>query len=198
MSSRIIGIDPGSSICGVVVLDDNRIIYAANVKKDDLLVKITHFLLHRSCIVVIEDLKPYSLRLTPQVIDTAKFIGEAVYRLKIGCSANVALISRFEVKKWVFDAFQSVTIPLINKKVGKKVYLACNIDTKEEILIGKRKASFVYVDDKIVTEAMKHYYNIPMPPPGSGYLYGLKDHSWQALALATYFKTNSALISSKS
>ena len=72
----------------------------------------------------------------------------------------------------VFDTFPDVVMPLVEKKVAKKyVY---------------RKPSFVFVDDKIVTEAMKYHFGIKLPEPGKGYQYGLKEHSWQALAAAAY------------
>jgi hypothetical protein len=50
-----------------------------------------------------------------------------------------------------------------------------------------RKASFVYVDDRMVQLAMIKNYDIPIPKAGSGYDFGLKEHSWQALAVATVY-----------
>lgn len=199
MQNRIIGIDPGSSICGIVVLDDRRIVHSANIRKDELFSKLTVFIAHRSVSVVIEDLKPYSLRLTPQVIDTAKFIGEAVYRLKIGCSLNVELISRYEVKKWVFDSFKDVVSGDIDKKIAKKCFPVCNIESREIVMVNdkgslQRKGSFVYVDDKIVMSAMRYLYKIPTPKAGSGYQYGLKDHAWQALGVASCYLSKLATI----
>jgi hypothetical protein len=103
------------------------------------------------------------------------------------------LLSRYEVKKWVFDSFPGVCVPLIDRKNEKKVFAACNVETREEIRVdnrgrGKRKASFISVDDRVVTEAMKDLYKIPLPPAGSGYDYGLKSHGWQALAVASLYQ----------
>jgi len=192
--SRIIGIDPGSSSCGMVVLDDGKITAVFNIMFDQFWSNIANYMLHPNCVIVLEDIRPYSMRLSPQIIDTCKFIGEALYRLRIECGANVVLVVRSEVKKWVFDQFPNAWEARIQKKMMKKVFLACLMATGEEIHVYEngekykpRKPSFVWVDDKIVTEAMKILYEIPMPPPGSGYKYGLKDDAWQALAVASLY-----------
>lgn len=177
--NRIIGIDPGER-CGMVVLDGGKISSVFNIISDEIWPKIQYFLLHSNTMVVIEDIKPYSLRLTPQVIDTCKWIGEAVYRLKSGSGANVELVARSEVKRWCFEAFPEVCRPLADKKIAKKGYK--NKETGEY-----RKATFVYVDDKIVTECMKKLYKIPQPASGKGYQFGLKSHSFQALAIASCY-----------
>lgn len=188
---RIIGIDPGAT-CGIVVLDGDTIVSACNIIYI-MLSKFSHFFLHPDCTVVIEDIKPYSLRLTPQVIDTCKLIGTIEYRLRNECGVNVELVSRNEVKKWVFDRFNEIALPLVSKRMDKNIFPCCDIKTKElrwrdNNNRPKRKESFVYVNDKIVTEAMKFHYKIPTPAPGKGYQFGLKDHSWQALATASYFR----------
>lgn len=198
MYQRIIGVDPSEDGCGMVVLDDGLIIDAFNLKLEQFYSKVTNYLLHNNCIVVIEDIAPYSLRLMPQVIGTCKTIGEVCYRLKNEAGSNVVLIPRSKVKKWAFDTFPDVCMPIIDKKIEKKGFLACDILTKDEIRVysngdlwKKRKGSFVYVDDKTVTECMKHLYNIPPPKPGKGYMYGLIKDSWQALAVASvYLHTN--------
>jgi hypothetical protein len=74
-----------------------------------------------------------------------------------------------------------VCLPIIEKKILKKGFITAA--TGEP-----RKPSFVFVDDKIVTDCMKHLYKIPLPKSGKGYQYGLQTHSWQALAVATYFR----------
>ena len=178
-NQRIIGVDPGSDGCGMVVLDNGYIIGAFNVKNGHFYSKITNYLLHPNCVVVIEDIRPYSVRLTMQVIDTAKWIGEAVYRLKCEAGANVVLVTRSQVKKWCFDTFPQVCLPIIEGKIDKKGYI---LESGE-----KRKPSFVFVDDKVVTECMKDLYKIPLPKSGKGYLYGLIKHSWQALAVSSFY-----------
>lgn len=185
-NQRIIGVDPGSEGCGMVVLDNGYIKAAFNVTNENFYTKITHFLLHPNCVVVIEDIRPYSVRLTMQVIDTSKWIGECLYRLKNEANANVVLITRSEVKKWCFDTFPEVCIPEINKTIQKKGFVVAA--TGEQ-----RKASFVFVNDKIVTECMKVLYKIPLPKSGKGYMYGLIKHSWQALAVASVWANRTPL-----
>jgi hypothetical protein len=179
MNDRIIGIDPGSELSGMCVLDNGNIISAFNVTKEQLYCKLSNLLIHSSVTVVIEDLAPYTLRLTPSVIDTAKLIGELVYRLKIEISVYVELIPRSEVKKWVFDAVPEVCLPIINKKIEKKGQVSKNGEF--------RKPSFVYVDDNIVAKAVRYKRKIPLPKAGNGYEHGLQKHSWQALAVADCF-----------
>ena len=176
---RIIGIDPGSEESGMVVLDDSTIIGAFNLKNDLFYSKVTNFLLHNNTTVAIEDLAAYSLRLTPQVISTAKFIGECLYRLKNEAGANVSLVPRSRVKKWCYDTFPFVCMPLVEKKIEKKGQI------KEDGTF--RKGNFFYIDDKAVTECMKYLYKIPLPQPGKGYDYGLISHAWQALGVASTF-----------
>lgn len=179
--NRIIGIDPGENL-GMVVLDGGQITSVFNIMSEQIWANLQYFLISQHpepVTVVIEDIRPYSLRLTPQVIDTCKWIGEAVFRLKSGSNAIVELIHRNQVKKWCFDTFPEVCVPIIEKKIEKKGYK--NKETGEF-----RKPSFVFVDDKIVTNCMKILHKIPLPPKGKGYQYGLKDHSFQALAIASY------------
>ena len=176
---RIIGIDPSNQECGIVVLDKGQITTAFNINSELFWNKITNFLVHRDFSVVIEDLRPYTTRLTQQVIDTAKFIGVAEYRLKCEVGANTQFVARNEVKKWCFDTFPHVCVPIIDKVIERKDYR-----NKDGEL---RKASFVYCNDSVIQKCMVDYYQIPFPKAGKGYLHGLKSHSWQALALATMF-----------
>lgn len=176
---RIIGIDPGAT-CGMVILDGGQITSVFNIISGDIYDKVTNFLIHPNCTVVIEDIRPYSLRLTPQVVETCKFIGELNFRLKTWSGATVEYLTRFNVKKWCFDTFPEVCNPIIERKIAKKGF-------KNKETGAFRKPSFVFVDDKVVTECMKHKYKIPLPKSGSGYAFGLKSHSWQALALASYW-----------
>lgn len=177
--NRIIGLDPGSEATGMVVLDNYNIIGAFNLKNECFYNKVTNYLIHNNVTVIIEDLAAYSLRLTPQVISTAKFIGECLYRLKNDAGCNVVLIPRSAVKKWCYDTFPSICLPIIEKKIEKKGYK--NADGEF------RKGNFFYIDDKIVIECMKHLYKIPLPKAGKGYDYNLKTHSWQALACASTY-----------
>lgn len=165
----------------MVVLDGGQITCSFNISSSDIHGKITNFLVHPNCVVVIEDIRPYSLRLTQQVIDTCKFIGELNFSLKTWSGAIVEYVIRSQVKKWCFDKFPSVCAPIIEKKILKKGYV--RKDSGEP-----RSPSFVFVDDKIVTECMKFMYSINKPKSGKGYQFGLKGHSWQALAIASYYR----------
>jgi hypothetical protein len=191
---RIVGIDPGSSICGVVVLDDNQITGAFNWTIPVLWSKISQFLIHPNLTVVVEDIRPYSVQLMPQVIETCKLIGVIEDRLKNWAGINVELIPRGEVQRWAFESFNVTCMRLINKKIDKKMFLCCDVKTKELLWLDangkpRRKGSFIYIDDKIMTEVMKEMYGIPMPKPGDGYKFGLKNHSWQALAVASLYSS---------
>lgn len=128
--------------------------------------------------------------LAMQTIETAKFIGELKYRLKNELYVDFELIPRFSVKKWVFNSFGELIIDKITKKIE---YL----DSQGERLGRKRyrrktdgglyKPTLHYVDDRIVISAMKEYWNIKTPKPGKSNEFGLKSHSWQALALGTMY-----------
>lgn len=178
--NRIIGIDPGKT-CGIVILDGGQITSVFNIMSEQIYEKVSNYIIHPSCTVVVEDIRPYSLRLTPQVIDTCKFIGELNFRLKTWSGAVVEYVARNHVKKWCFDTFPDTCLPIIQKKIEKKGFK--NKETGEW-----RKPSFIWVDDKVVTECMKVFYKIELPKPGYGYRFGLREHSWQALATATYWE----------
>lgn len=140
--------------------------------------------------VLVEDIRPYGLKLSPQIIETCKFLGELRYRLS-RAKINVQWIPRNTVKKWIFDTFPAVVLPLVGKKIKKGLFSACNVLTKEEIIVqgnGKqpRKSSFIWVDDRMVISAMKVMWNIETPKPGKTNKYGIKAHAWQALALGVF------------
>lgn len=180
---RIIGVDPGSERSGLIVLDDSAIMHASvSHNVDGFWCNITNFLDHQNLMVVIEDIKPYSMTLMPQVIQTSKFIGELLYRLKILDVANVKLITRWDVKKWCFENYPDICLPEIKKKMARK-------KKKDDSYDADRTPTAVYVDDKMVKKCMVAEYKIPVPKPGDGYKYGLQDDSWQALGLVTCFRS---------
>ena len=188
--ARVIGIDPGSDVSGICSIEDTTILYASNTPNTEVFDKIKELLRGSpEATIVIEDIFPYSVRLKPEVIATCKFIGELSYRLK---EAGVAakFVARNSIKKWVFDNFPDICINRIDEKIarlhawrvkkGKRGY-----ETKSGEL---RAASFAFVDDRIVIAALKFHLSIPTPKPGKANIYGLRDHSWQALAVAAYFR----------
>jgi hypothetical protein len=181
---RIIGLDLGYEVHGFAVITDGCIEYACNCDSDRLWSLLTTYILKGTKAIVIEDLAAYTGRLTPQVIDTAKFIGMAVYKIQSGYSGEVVLTKRSAVKKWAFDTYHEHIYPLCQAKLDKGA--AKRVKNGDNSMTG-RKASFVYVDDRMVQLAMIKHYDIPTPKPGAGYDFGLKEHSWQALAVATVY-----------
>lgn len=169
--NKLIAIDPGSSKSGLVCVIDGSVKWSDVVENGEVLKSIPD----PSYTVIIEDFRPYSVKITTQAIDTCKFIGELKYRLESEIKVKVVLVSRFAVKKWVFDKFASVSWPLIIEKMKKRA--------------SKGKPSFLWVDDAIVRECMKDLYKLEKPKAGASYRYGLKSHSFQALAVASFYSS---------
>lgn len=175
----IIGIDTGNVVSGVVALLEGQIQHVSTINNSGVFELIRSYLgRYASVAVIVEDIRPYAGNLSMQAIDTCKFIGQLSWRLD-EISAKYVLVSRFEVRKWVYDQCFEIALPEVLKRIKQKD--AKNNDGKS------RKPSFVYVNDGIVQKAMKFMWKIELPPPGKGYVHGLKTHTWQALALATRF-----------
>jgi hypothetical protein len=89
----------------------------------------------------------------------------------------------------VFDTHGELCVERINKKIVALDDYGERKDRKRyrnkdgEL----RKASFHYVDDRIVIAAMKKHWNIPTPKPGKSNALGFSSHSWQALAVGSYY-----------
>ncbi len=189
-----IGIDPGSGVSGVCVLKNNTISSASIENNSEVFDKVKELIGGQNATVVIEDILPYSIQLKPQVITTCKFIGELSYRFSLEQNITTAFVARSTVKKWVFDTFPDICLPRISAKIkyldgwregrGER-----GLKTKTGEL---RKPSFQYVDDRVIIAAMSSYYGIVRPKPGKSNQYGLKAHSWQALAVATTYLCNEA------
>jgi hypothetical protein len=134
--------------------------------------------------VVVEDMRPYNMRITDGVINTIKYIGQVEWRLKM-LDIQFTLIPRWEVKQWVFTRFREMAEVEIVKKIEysrerkKKLGLYMRADVPAQ--------TFVYVDDRIVQKAMRGLWRIPKPKVGQKATYGLKDHSWQALGLLSRY-----------
>jgi hypothetical protein len=175
---RIISVDPGNVISGFCMIENGQIAFAANLPNQFVIPKIREFIQNAAYTVIIEDVRPYGTRLTQQLLDTSKFIGELCYRL-IGLKVVPELIARWEVKKWVFETFKSDLEPLILKKMEKSEKGLTKADGEN------RKPTFIWVDDRLIIKSMKKMWNIPTPKPGKTNKYGINAHSWQALALAS-------------
>jgi hypothetical protein len=175
----LIGIDPGSSVSGMVILSGGQIEWAGNPKNDQIFdILSVNIQKNRQIQIVVEDIRPYSLKLSPQIIETCKFLGEMRYRLK-EAGLSVEWIPRNSVKKWVFDTFPQICNTRIAKKIEKKGGFS-----KSGV---KLSPTFVYVDDRIVLAAMKERWNIETPKPGKRNSLGITEHSWQALGLVSYY-----------
>jgi hypothetical protein len=144
-------------------------------------------------VVLIEDVKPYRMLISQAVIDTCKVIGMLVWRLE-SVGIKPQLPSRSDVKQWVFNTYPDVCIPKIEAKLFRKSFEACDMITREPIRVYKdgrpwkpRKAQHGSVDDRIVIAAMKVRWGIETPKKGKRNSLGIRDHAWQALALASYY-----------
>jgi hypothetical protein len=130
--------------------------------------------------IIIEDVRPYNMRITNGIIHTIKFIGQIEWRLK-SLDAKITLIPRWEVKQWVFLQFKTMVLPEIEKKIDK---WSVKEDNKGK---ARLTAKFVWVDDRMIANAMRKWWGIKNPTKvGQRAMYNLKDHSWQALALVSF------------
>ena len=192
MEKIIWGIDPGSAICGVSKLSNGLIGECFECEPNEVYLRILTLSGANTFTVVIEDVFPYSMRLTPQIIDTCKLIGRLSEKFE-QCKqvSSVELVARNTIKKWIFDTVPEECIPRIEKKIIYKHTrnLAKGLKGLTKIDGEMRQPSFQWVDDRIVIAALKHIHNIPTPKPGKSNIYGLKStsHAWQSLAVCSFF-----------
>lgn len=191
LDKTIISIDPGDVVSGVTIIKMGCISVSGNLVNPEMMKFIknnTTGIPNDQIVAVIEDIRPYAAKLTMQIIETCKYIGELRYRLN---EANIASEwpPRSVIKKWIFDSFPAICIPRIEAKIlyqdGRNVKLGKKgLRTKDGEL---RKPSFHYVDDRIVIAAMKEHWNIETPKPGKTNKYKISAHGWQALAAGTHY-----------
>jgi hypothetical protein len=180
----------------VVVRDGNIVSAEDSVPNNSVFPSILGITSSRrfSSIVVIEDIKPYSLQLSQQTIDTAKFIGEIKYCLSSTSIFHLE-IPRSQVKEWVKLQYGYVVNKLLDKKVEYRSKMNDRLVEEGKLeknnLVKKdgtlKAATFVWIDDRMVAAAMRVQWDIKKPKVGQKAAHGLKTHSWQALALATYY-----------
>ena len=188
----VVAVDPGDKESGLIVLQYGEIVKAGNYANDLLFNIMLECETKVPLLVLIEDIAPYAVDLRQSTIDTIKCIGMLEYRLKTA-KIDYQLVPRWRVKEWVFNSFPEIAIPRIEEKIKRNgAWEACDIKTKEEIRVTRsgerwrsRKASNIFVDDRIVVACMKKHWEIPTPKPGQLSKYGLGTHSWQALAVAS-------------
>lgn len=135
--------------------------------------------------VIIEDMRPYNMRINDNVIHTIKFIGETEWRLK-QLGIEYRLFPRWMIKSWVFNTFREMSLQEIQKKIAYAIVRDIKL-LPEGSKIRKRTATFAYVDDRIVEKGMKTWWGIKKPKVGHPTPFGLKTHSWQGLAVATFY-----------
>lgn len=201
---QIIGIDAGSDKSGIIVLVKNRIRHGYNIPNNEVIDFVRS--LKNDCkeqIVIVEDVRPYNMRITDGIIKTIKFLGELEWRLS-QLGQKYELIPRWSVKQWVFLQFKLLAVPEIEKKIIRSKNLK-EKKIKQLLAAGKEKEAgdikitnpspgFVYVDDRIVANAMRQWWNIKNPSRvGERAAYGLKDHSWQALGLVSFYMASNGL-----
>ena len=204
MEKIVWGIDPGSSICGVCELNSGLIGNCFNCEPEMVYHRIMSLCGLNSVTIVIEDISAYSKKLSDDTIETCKVIGDIRKEFQIR-SPNVRIeyVARSTVRNWIFNTVPDVVIPRV---IARMEYIDKQIRKKwaKEVLDGTAEPDkpprglrdktgklyaphFKYVDDRIVIAALKKLYNIPTPKPGKSNIFGLKDHSWQALAVCSYF-----------
>lgn len=172
----LVAIDPGAELSGLVVLRYGQIVKAGNLENRLLFnIMLEYETTNVPLFVLIEDMAAYEARLSPDFIKTCKWIGRLEYWLE---SRNIAyrLIPRSSVKVWVYNTYPEISIPRIEKEI-----ICRDKKNKDGSYC---KPSFKYVNDRVVEAAMKYKWAIPRARRGRPNEYGLKTHSYQALALA--------------
>ncbi len=180
--NAVVALDPGPEVSGLVILEYGQIVKAGNVENRLLFnIMLDVVAANVGVHVLIEDVRPYGVRLSQDLLDTTKWIGVLEYRLE---SLNIAytLISRSTVKKWVFDTYPEISIPRIDKEI------ICRNHRRKDGEYCKPSAK--YINDRMVIAAMKKHWKIETPKPGKTNRFGISKHAWQALAIASYHLQN--------
>jgi len=125
---------------------------------------------------VIEDLRAYSVRLSQDLINTAKLIGKMEYILQ-QAGHTPLLVERVKIKKMVYDKY-----PSAKSEVEKMIIQRERMTKTGEF----RKPSMIYVCDRVVANGVRYFWDLPSGQ-GKRNKLGLATHSWQALALCSYY-----------
>jgi hypothetical protein len=171
---NVIGIDCGSTKSGVAIVTNSEIERGMVIPNDILLYKISNKEFDNYTIIV-EDLRAYSVRLSQDLINTAKFIGKLEYVLEMAGLPPV-MVERVKIKKMVYDKY-----PSAEREVKDKIRQRGKVTTTGEF----RNPSMIYVCDRVVANAMRYFWELPQGQ-GKRNKLGLATHSWQALALCSY------------
>ena len=171
---NIIGIDAGSSKSGLAIVSDGQI-EKGMVLPNESVIDFLLGLKGTECKIVIEDLRAYSVRLSQDLITTAKFIGKLEYILESN-NMSYVLVERVKIKKMVYDKYPDA-VSEVQKMIVQRERLNKTGDY--------RKPSMIYVCDRVVANAMRYFWELPKGQ-GKRNKFGLASHSWSALALCTY------------
>jgi hypothetical protein len=181
----LLSIDAGCNSSGVAIIINGAIEKGMILSNEELFDLIDHYTIFGNgkvdLMVVYEDIRPFTSRFNMDTINTCKVIGRLEYVLKQRLVANKA-ITRNEVKSWVFRNYKEHIVDVIEKRIeatGKKNKNGEN-----------KKPSFHYVNDRLVYKAMRLHWDIDKAKVGRSNKYGLKSHSWSALAVATTYLHN--------
>lgn len=184
-NTLLVGIDPGETHSGVAIVENGAIqkgINISNILLIDFILSLQKSEFY--FLVIIEDMRPYNMRISDNVINTIKFIGQIEWRLS-SLGVNFKLFPRWEIKQWVFQKYPDMAKEEVCKKIE---YLASTMEKKNGgIRVPRRKPSFVYINDRIVERAIKMWWGIKKPKVGQSSPFGLKTHSWQGLAMITFY-----------
>ena len=171
---NIIGIDVGSNKSGLAIIKNGEI-EKGMVLPNGSVIELLKEIDVSVCQIIVEDLRAYSVRLSQDLITTAKFIGKLEHILS-EMNANYVLVERVKIKKMVYDKYPSAVVE-VEKMIRQRERLT---KTGEY-----RKPSMIYVCDRVVANAMRYFWELPKGQ-GKRNKFGLASHSWQALALCTY------------
>lgn len=171
---NIIGIDAGSSKSGLAIVSDGQI-EKGMVLPNESIIDFLLGLKGTECKIVIEDLRAYSVRLSQDLITTAKFIGKLEYILESN-NMSYVLVERVKIKKMVYDKYPDAV-----REVQKMIVQRERLNKTGDY----RKPSMIYVCDRVVANAMRYFWELPKGQ-GKRNKFGLASHSWSALALCTY------------
>ena len=173
---NVIGIDAGSTKSGVAIVANGQIVKGMVIPNEQVFQLLGNHI-YSDYKIVIEDLRAYSVRLSQDLINTAKFIGKMEFVLD-GIGADYILVERVQIKKMVYDKY-----PSAESEVQEKIVQRGKINPKT---LEFRKPSMIYVCDRVVANAMRYFWGLPQGQ-GKRNKLGLASHSWQALALCSYF-----------
>lgn len=171
---NVIGIDCGSVKSGLAIVTNGEVERGMVIPNDILLYKIANgeFSGYK---IIVEDLRAYSVRLSQDLITTAKFMGKLEYILS-SAGLPPVMVERVKIKKMVYDKY-----PSAKGEVEKMIRQRERLTKTGEF----RKPSMIYVCDRVVANAVRYFWGLPQGQ-GKRNKLGLATHSWQALALCSY------------